>query len=377
MADELLTPPKPLMPFIGREAELDWLRNETRNRERFLSDMPLVVTGEAGIGKTALVAKFVTQLPETERAVWIRCSRFDRDTAAFQVALRRSSGERPPRRVVTILDGADEILEEDFGKMFFEVINYKIIRTVIVTTRRELKLRGQRVLRLEALPNTEAKLLVEQDATGTLISEDSMERILEIVRGHPQAIALVSKMARSMEPRQLQRVLHGHLYDLDDAGKDEKKHIIELARPVIVTANQNMVAELKKHPDDIFKLTSRQYEELIAELMSDMGYDVTLTKATRDGGKDILASIRTDATDFLMLVEAKRYGQRHKVGVSLVRALYGTLCDYQANSGMLVTTSSFSKDAKEFGGRHQYQLRLRDFTDVASWIQRYGNRKVH
>ena len=203
-----------------------------------------------------------------------------------------------------------------------------------------------------------------------------MEQLLEIVKGNPQAISLVSKIARSMDPQQLQRVLDGHLYDLNDAGDAQKKRIIAIAKPVIISANEAMVKELKKNPEDVFKLTSRQYEELIAELMSDMGYDVKLTKATRDGGKDILASIRTDATDFLMLVEAKRYGQDHKVGVSLVRALYGTLCDYQANSGMLVTTSSFSKDAKEFQGNHQYQLKLRDYADVASWIQRYGNRKA-
>jgi restriction system protein len=184
-------------------------------------------------------------------------------------------------------------------------------------------------------------------------------------------------MARSMDPQQLRRVLDGHLYDLNDEGNAQKKHIIEVATPVIVNANEAIVAELKKHPEDIFKLTSRQYEELIAELMSDMGYEVELTRATRDGGKDILASIKTDATDFLMLVEAKRYGQDHKVGVSLVRALYGTLCDYQANSGMLVTTSSFSKDAKEFQGKHQYQLKLREYADVASWIQRYGKPKYN
>jgi len=179
-----------------------------------------------------------------------------------------------------------------------------------------------------------------------------------------------------MDPQQLQRVLEGHLYDLDDAGETNKNRIISIAQPVVVSANEAMVRALKRNPKDVFKLTSRQYEELIAELMSDLGYEVKLTKATRDGGKDILASIKTDATDFLMLVEAKRYGQDHKVGVSLVRALYGTLCDYQANSGMLVTTSSFSKDAKEFQERHEYQLKFRDYTDVASWIQRYGSRKV-
>jgi restriction system protein len=43
---------------------------------------------------------------------------------------------------------------------------------------------------------------------------------------------------------------------------------------------------------------------------------------------------------------------------------------------MLVTTSSFSKDAKEFQGNHEEQLKLRDYADFANWIQRYGNRKA-
>ena len=376
MADELLSPPKPLEIFVGRKEELEWLARETHDRERGFPDMPVVIAGMAGVGKTALAAQFVSRLPDTERTVWIPCRKFDKDTAAFQIAIRRGSRGRLPRRVLVVLDGADEVPEETFRNIFYEVINHKIVRSVIITTRQELRLRGQRVLRLQVLPNSEAKLLVEQDSSGSLISEASMEQLLEIVKGNPQAISLVSKIARSMDPQQLQRVLDGHLYDLNDAGDAQKKRIIAIAKPVIISANEAMVKELKKNPEDVFKLTSRQYEELIAELMSDMGYDVKLTKATRDGGKDILASIRTDATDFLMLVEAKRYGQDHKVGVSLVRALYGTLCDYQANSGKLVTTSSFSKDAKEFQGNHQYQLKLRDYADVASWIQRYGNRKA-
>jgi restriction endonuclease Mrr len=83
-----------------------------------------------------------------------------------------------------------------------------------------------------------------------------------------------------------------------------------------------------------------------------MGYDVTLTQATRDGGKDILASIKTECGEFLCLVEAKKYRQDRTIGVSLVRTLFGTLCDYQANSGMLVTTSTYLKDAHAFQQRH-------------------------
>ena len=54
-----------------------------------------------------------------------------------------------------------------------------------------------------------------------------------------------------------------------------------------------------------------------------------------------------------------------------MRALYGTLCDYQANSAMLVTTSSFTSDAHEFQKKHRYQLSLKDYANVVEWIQRY------
>jgi HJR/Mrr/RecB family endonuclease len=373
MADELLAPPNPHNPLIGREAELKWLAEESYRRERRYPDKPLVVLGEAGIGKTALVATFVKQLSKSERAIWIQCRNFDKNEAAFQVAMRRGlAGER---EVVAVLDGADEVSEEEFKQTFRGVVNFKAIRSVIITSRRDLHLREERALRIEGLKEGDAKSLIEGGLATLSIADASMQQILGIVKGHPLAISLINKMARSMDKEQLRRVLEGHLYDLNDTNIVQQNQLIEIAKPIVVSANEAMIAELKKHPDDIFRLTSRQYEELIAELIRDMGYEVTLTKTTRDGGKDILASIKTEMGDFLCLVEAKHYREDRKVGVSLVRELYGTLCDYQANSAMLVTTSSYSPDAKALQQKHQYQLSLRDYTDVATWIQRYGRQK--
>jgi len=105
-----------------------------------------------------------------------------------------------------------------------------------------------------------------------------------------------------------------------------------------------------------------------------MGFEVELTKETRDGGKDILAYMNTGIGKFLCLVEAKRYRQDRTVEVELVRTLYGTLCDYQANSAMLVTTSLFSPDAHAFQRKHEYQLALRDYGNVVDWIQGHAQR---
>ena len=124
----------------------------------------------------------------------------------------------------------------------------------------------------------------------------------------------------------------------------------------------------------MYELSPRDFELLVADLLSDMGWRVEVTPITRDGGKDILAYLDTDIGSMLCLVEAKRFKCGRPVGVEVVRSLYGTFCDYGANSAMLVTTSSFTADAYGLSRRHKYQLALKDYVDLKAWISRYGGR---
>src|SRR5713226_7587905 len=43
------------------------------------------------------------------------------------------------------------------------------------------------------------------------------------------------------------------------------------------------------HPHELKRIGHRQFEELVAELFRGFGYDVELTKRTRDGGIDVIA----------------------------------------------------------------------------------------
>jgi restriction system protein len=374
--DPVFFPPEVDCPFVGRGTELEWLERETHERERGYAGMPIVVTGEPGIGKTTLVSEFAGRLGGPDRPIWISARDVNERNDAFEKAIRSTIGDREVRRVVPIFDGADEIPREQLIHEWGRLTNYKLVRTVIFTSRTELGLRGERVLKLERLQRGDAESLVKQRLSSSLLEDGSMEKLLSVVHGHPLAINLLADMAQAMDPEQLRKVLEGHLYDLKDAGAEAQRELITVAKPIIISANDAMIAALKKQPKDVLKLSPREYEELISELLDDMGYDVTLTQATRDGGKDIVASIKTECGEFLCLVEAKKYREDRKIGVSLVRTLYGTLCDYQANSGMLVTTSTYSKDAQAFQKRHQYQLSLRDYADVAGWIQKYGTYKA-
>jgi restriction endonuclease Mrr len=76
----------------------------------------------------------------------------------------------------------------------------------------------------------------------------------------------------------------------------------------------------------------------------------------------------------LCLVEAKKYRPDRPVGIEIVRQLYGTFCDEQANSAMLVTTSRFTRDAHEFQEKHKYQLQLREYAHVVDWLFKFGRK---
>jgi restriction endonuclease Mrr len=166
----------------------------------------------------------------------------------------------------------------------------------------------------------------------------------------------------------------GKLYGLREQAPPSQRRIIQVIAPQIVTFNDLLIERLKKEPDGLFKISPRKFEEVIADLLADMGMEVELTPATRDGGKDILAYMNTNIGKLLCLVEAKQHNKSKPVGVSLVRTLYGTLMDHQATSGMLVTTSRFAQPAKDFQERHKYQLSLRDYNDVVAWLLKYKSK---
>ena len=143
---------------------------------------------------------------------------------------------------------------------------------------------------------------------------------------------------------------------------------IEKIRIDVSEVNDWMLNELKNNPTDLYQLSSRRFEELIAEIFIRKGYSVELTPATRDGGKDIYVAHNNDFGSFLYVIECKKYSPNHKVGVSVLRDLYGVLSKEKATYGIAVTTSYFSKPAKEFQQELLYQMSLQDFDSIKKWL---------
>ncbi len=131
-----------------------------------------------------------------------------------------------------------------------------------------------------------------------------------------------------------------------------------------------LLAKMLACPAELERLSDRKFEEFVAEMLARDGFEVRLTPQTRDGGYDVLAMRRLSALELMFLVECKRYRQSRKVGVEIVRSLYGVVCEKRANAGLIVTTSTFSKPAIATSRSLGSQLALRDYNGLLEWMKR-------
>lgn len=139
----------------------------------------------------------------------------------------------------------------------------------------------------------------------------------------------------------------------------------------LIIVNNELINFLKRNPKLLYKLDPQKFEELVAELLSDMGYVVELTKRTRDGGVDIFATQKTGVGESLLLVDCKRYAPHKHIGVSVVRSLYGITEQFKATMGIIATTSFFSKPAVEFKKQVKHRISLKDYKDIIAWLNNY------
>lgn len=123
-------------------------------------------------------------------------------------------------------------------------------------------------------------------------------------------------------------------------------------------AIEEVISHVSKRSEDIYTLTPRRFEEVVASVYSDIGWKVELTKQTRDGGVDIICLKRSSGET--CIVECKRYSRSRKVGIDAIDRLVGAAFITSTKSAHLVTTSAFSTPAtkaKKAGGRKGYRAR--------------------
>lgn len=135
-----------------------------------------------------------------------------------------------------------------------------------------------------------------------------------------------------------------------------------------IPVDLRLIEYQNEHPEDIHRLTPRQFEELTADLLAKFGYSVKLGPKGADGGVDVFAEKSGDFGPELVLVQCKRFRIDRKVGEPLVKQLHADVTDRRASRGLMVTTSRFSKPAQRYLDASLYRLSGADIDKVLQWI---------
>lgn len=120
----------------------------------------------------------------------------------------------------------------------------------------------------------------------------------------------------------------------------------------------------------IHNVGHREFEELIAELYAGLGYRVRLTRASKDGGRDVIAD-SVEAISTRTIIECKRQGKGKPVGVLPVRALIGTSEDERPSGSILVSATGFTAGASDLAARHAHRVTLINEKKLLRLIERY------
>lgn len=118
---------------------------------------------------------------------------------------------------------------------------------------------------------------------------------------------------------------------------------------------------------DINTLSGIEFEDLTHQLLLKVGFSVEQTKASRDGGIDLIANSNEPFFKGKYIIQCKRY--TGTVGEPIIRDLYGVVSNERANKGILITTGNFSNSALEFA--KDKNLELIDGINLESLLMQY------
>jgi restriction system protein len=156
--------------------------------------------------------------------------------------------------------------------------------------------------------------------------------------------------------------------------KTNEGHLIQaVAIPWI-----EIIREWEREPDFIFRLSSRQLEELVAGAYEQAGCrEVILTPQSADKGRDVIVTATYPGIGTVRFVDqVKRYARHHKVNADEVRALLGVLYrDREISKGIVTTTSEFAPEIyKELADYIPTRLELKNGAQLKEWLIEFDNK---
>lgn len=361
-----------LQGFIGRQKELNDLHIAFRKGVR-----GLVVVGPPGAGKTSLARVFADRFKDqfpggvtVANASWAESP---------DDLLRRVLQRRPATALrLIVLDDAEALDEVGIRQLQAALRQDPHIR-LLLTSRRSLPSFPQVNLGGLSRAEFEELLRLRNAFAHGQFDEKLAEHLFRVAGGNALLADLATGAVREglvsswqelfdrLRTFRVRGILGPDGRPIDTESEEYRRVIVD-----VTSANEEILRLLKNEPGLAWKIPPRKFEEIVAAILDRQGYNIELTPASGDGGFDIYAARQDGLGTFLYLVECKRYVPPNKVGVEIVRSLYGVIQTRRATAGAIVTTSFFTAGAQEFQRQVQHQIHLHDYLVLQKWIKDFA-----
>lgn len=127
----------------------------------------------------------------------------------------------------------------------------------------------------------------------------------------------------------------------------------------------------------ILEKSPERFEHIVLDLLLKMGYGDSVTGAgmvthlSHDGGIDGIIKEDKLGLDSIY-IQAKRYTTSNVVGRPTIQQFVGALDGQKASKGVFITTSSYSKEAKEYAQKASKKIVLIDGESLARYMIEYN-----
>lgn len=352
--------------FVGRKKELNKLDKYFKRGGRLA-----IINGAAGTGKSALALKFANDTKGFFKGGIYNTSTFSPETITSLV--RKILPKSISKSTLLILDGVGIFTKESLQEIVSVLKLYPLLSIILISQEPTgVIINNQISIVLSGLNADEFAVLVRNRLKS--VNPELLYKYYKLVKGNPLLAEVATDSIRKgiLKWDQIFKGLKNFKYSgilgVDGKSNDPLMKVPEKIIFDTKRANDEIISLLKKNPKLILSMPPRKFEEIIAEILYRLGYEVKLTAPVWDGGFDIYAAKNESIGKFLYLVECKRYIPPLNVGVQVVRSLYGVVQQKNANAGIIVTTSFFTSNAKELQKELKYQIQLQDYLQIQKWL---------
>jgi len=356
--------------FIGREQELRAVRHSLAEHSG------AVIYGMRGTGKTALLHKIQSdeRLKYPGGIVFISGQNIFRSTLTENTL--RQGGISLNEKGLVIVDDAQALTANHVTELK-DILSANARLHLLIAANRDIDwpfIRGRKIS-LGGLSEQEYFQLLLLRLRAVELDEGIAHKLWQATIGNPSFADIAGRTIRDnlISWGEMLSSLQGfqHLGIVDSSGVPIDP-LARVPQPLVVAVeetNAQILDRLRLNPKEFWSLSPRKFEEIVAELLERMGYKVELTPLSGDGGFDMYAARKDHVGRFLFLVECKRYVPPHKVGVQIIRSLYGVVQQKNANAGIIATTSFFTKGAVAFEQEREHQMHLSDYLALQQWLK--------